>query len=51
MYEGQSFVIEAAETGDRVGRFLTEDFGKAFDDAHEDVFTGDVGCLMPEVYC
>ena len=51
MYEGQFFVIEGAETGNRLGRFGAKDVGEAFDDAHEDVFTGDPWCLMPEVYC
>lgn len=51
MYEGILFVIEGAETGNRVRRFGAEYFGEAFDDAHEDVFAGYRWRLMPEVYC
>ena len=51
VYEGVFLVIEGAETGNHLGRVGAEYFREAFDDAHEDVFAGDGGCLMPEVYC
>ena len=51
MYECIPFVVEGAETRNRLGRLGAKDFGKGFDDAHEDVLAGDRWCLMPEVYC
>ena len=43
MYEGLSFVIEGAETGDLVAGVFSEYFGEAFDDAHEDILARNGG--------
>ena len=47
--EGVAFVVEGAEARDRVPGRVAEDLGEGFDDAHEDVFAGDGGGLVPEV--
>ena len=51
VYEGRVFVVEGAETGNRLAGLGAKYFGKGFNDAHEDVFVGNARCLMPDIYC